>query len=32
MYFLYILGDGTHPDFGHHLSEVPPPDELKKQS
>lgn len=20
-------GDGTHPSFGHHMSEVPPPDD-----
>lgn len=24
-------GDGTHPTFGHHMSEIPPPDELESK-
>lgn len=26
---LIVLGDGSHPEFGHHMSEVPPPEELQ---
>lgn len=27
--FYYFTGDGSHPIFGHHMSEVPPPDEIQ---
>lgn len=27
-----IAGDGTHPEFGHHMSEVPPPEEIESNA
>lgn len=29
---LWKSGDGTHPVFGHHMSEVPPPDDMMESN